>query len=225
MFQRERKVLDGPAFVIVLDGCIGFLAGDRAEGETESPIRLGYAGQVGSPVGRSASRIRNLEISAPQSPPITFFCEGIDYSGLSILHETDLVAFYGIEAPFPDVAMHVVQAEGVCFLLLDRMSFPEGVLGKPAELVEMFGIVRNGGWNAIGRAHAKRPGRAGPAGIFPFRLGGESPLVTGRRLLRFVELFAKGLGIEPGNLDGQVRFLAGAWVFPHDFLELLLGNL
>ncbi len=69
-----------------------------------------------------------------------------------------------IEAPFGDVAVHVVQAPCVGFLQSDRMRLVAAVLEMPGMFIETFRIV------------AKMPGRrgAGAAGVFPFRLGGQT---------------------------------------------------
>src|SRR2546425_10813140 len=75
-----------------------------------------------------------------------------------------------IEAPFGDIAVHVVQAPRIGLLLSYFAIFiVRAIVGEPRVLGELRRVTAEG----IGRGCARA------AGIFPFRFGGEAIEVTG----------------------------------------------
>src|SRR5205807_2397098 len=87
---------------------------------------------------------------------------------------------------FPDVAVHVVNAPGIRQLLTAGMELAARVAAVPADLVQI----------GDGVATVVSRGRAGPARIFPLRLGRQLHRPT--RL--FAEFLAELLCILPRNV-------------------------
>src|ERR1700722_850313 len=84
-----------------------------------------------------------------------------------------VIGLPGIEAPFPDVAVHVIKAPAGGQLLSGRRIVAGGIVLEPTVLAEILDVVAEG----IG---GRRPG---PAAIFPLRLGRETnQLVLGDEL-------------------------------------------
>jgi len=67
-------------------------------------------------------------------------------------------------APFPDVALHVVQAPGIWILLCDGLGLSLAGHIEPGHLSHVTGIVT---------------GRAGPASVFPFSFGRQPKVLSG----------------------------------------------
>src|SRR5208283_2702727 len=84
----------------------------------------------------------------------------LDFASRAVGRSAFIAGVPGIRAPFPDIAVHVVQAPGVRFLLADRGILALGVALEPGVVLQVIGLV------------AERPGSDGsrPAGIFPFCL-------------------------------------------------------
>ena len=87
---------------------------------------------------------------------------------LGICNRIGRIILVPVQAPFPDVPMHVVQTPCVRLFLSDRMRLPIGVLLIPSDLVK----IRAGSF--LGRdvlPVVQGCCRSGAAGIFPLRFG------------------------------------------------------
>ena len=135
-----------------------------------------------------------------------------------------------IPAPFPDVAVHVVEAKGVGLLLADGVGHSTAITPHPSKLAQM-GVVAE--WEVVGISRA--------AGIFPLRLG-RKPIsgstqnrhlvhtgdaIERRELLALAELIAERDGIDPAHILNRILGPARevARIRLHDSLVLLLSDL
>ena len=137
-------------------------------------VGLGDVGGIGPAVGGAAPGIGDLEVTPSEGPPFAFPGIGVDQAGLAVGHEARLVALDRVHAPFPDVSVHIVEPEAIRFLAPHGMSLAGGILGEPAEFSEGPGVGSLVRFELPGRAPGIGPRGACPAGIFPFRLGGQS---------------------------------------------------
>lgn len=125
----------------------------------------------------------------------------------TIRGRTVVVVVPSILAPFPDVAVHLVQPEGVGRECAHRHGLPSvfalgrAVVGGVA--VEV-GLV-----SGDARVEVERRAGARPAGVFPFRLAGQ-PIGPPRL---FAQPGAVGFGIVPGDVDDRPVASTPALVF------------
>ncbi len=129
-----------------------------------------------------------------------------------------------VTAPFPYIAVHVVQAEGVG---LKSINF-YGILSKYSFFVFIIGIISVlvclvGSQVCAGK---KRRGRAGPAGVFPFCFCGQAECSSLEFPVSFVQPGAISNSIVPAYMNhGVVVFAFGAFFARdaatpiHTFLE------
>ena len=152
--------------------------------------------------------------------------KGINDSRSTGIQHVGLVLFHVIQTPFPDIAMHVVQPEGIGLFFTYLMGGAVGVVGEPTELIKRFNVPRCLTQFASFGA-SKRAFAFGAASIFPFRAGGKAINVSFGRRIFLIELSAKFAGVLPRDVfHGKIgSFCGAAWIFPGQGFILGLGNL
>ena len=178
---------------------------NQAEPKTEEAVAIAWR------VAASIRHATTLSVEVPTTTPKHAFRS--IFRTLRVRLRIEAIAAIQILAPFPHIAAHIVQTEGVGLFGAHSAWGAAAVVVVPADDGESVAAA------VQERRVAEVLATAG--GVFPFRLGGQTVVHSGL----LVELEEENLHLVPGNiLHGQVIAHHAARVGAHNLLPQLLGD-